>query len=314
MLVVVPGGAFYSPPSRRFVSHLCAELELNQLEPWLAITPMPACTLDLELKNGAVEPVKLRSIADVESEASRLRAKHPTSPRDTEKSLARTLAGHYKKFQAQSSLPAPYRGPSYSDTLSGGDITNLAASFEVGHTGLVLEVAQSLAGAGLGLFMRKRDASAPHVVLQAGQALCGYPCRVSARPMIEGGKTILFSLASLDDEVMFDAKLQPLRAVLEAAGPSVQLAGHVISWDSAVPTGVQLSDEADTAATGMIASADELLAGPCRYLVPYSGVDFTGGGDGRPPGIAGVGDQANDLAVEKSAKDGKLQVIDAPGC
>lgn len=312
ILLLAPSGAFYSPPFRSFVSHLRAERELYQLEPWLAIMPMPSCTLDLELKNGAIERVELQSAADVESEAARLRAKHPTSPRDTEKSLARTLAGHYKKFQAQPTLPAPYRGPSHGEKSSSSDLSDLAASFEVGDTGLVLEVAESLSGAGLGLFVRKRDANAPHVLLQAGQAVCGYPCHLAARPVIEGGKTILFSLASLDDEVMFGGKLQPLRAVLAAVGPSVGLAGHVINWDGDVPTNVRRSDEADTAITGAPASADELLAGPCRYLVPYSGVDFTGGGGGRPPGIAGVGDQANDLAVEKSTNDGKLQVIYLP--
>jgi hypothetical protein len=265
--------------------------------------------LDLALKNGAVERVLLRSEADVGPEAARLKAKHPTSPRDTEKSLARALTGHYKQFRAQLALPAPYRGPNpgtFGD--SAPRLAGLAASFEVGATGLVLEVASSLAGAGLGLFIRKLDTHGPSVELPAGQPVCGYPCRVAAKPVVEGGKTIFFSLSSVADEVVFEGRLQTLGAVLACVGPSVQLAGHVVSWDpaSGAPRGVQLSDETDAGPAD--GTADRLLAGPCRYLVPYGGVDFGGGGGGRPPGVAGVGDQANDLAVEKSATDGKLQV------
>ena len=57
----------------------------EQLEPWLSLPNSPACTVDLELKNGAIERCVLRSQADVAAEAARVKAKHPTSPRDTEK-------------------------------------------------------------------------------------------------------------------------------------------------------------------------------------------------------------------------------------
>ena len=57
-------------------------------------------------------------------------------------------------------------------------------------TGLLLEVADSLAapGAGFGLFVRKA-CDGPDVALAAGQPLCGYPARASPTPSIEGGKT-----------------------------------------------------------------------------------------------------------------------------
>ena len=63
----------------------------------------------------------------------------------------------------------------------------------------MLDVADSLVapGAGLGLFLRKSDAAAADVVLPAGQAVCGYPAQISNRPVIEGGKTILFAMNSL---------------------------------------------------------------------------------------------------------------------
>jgi hypothetical protein len=344
-----------------------------QHEPWTDIPLGPALEWDMLLKNGEVETVRLRSEADAEHEGVRVSALHP-HPRITPKSLQREMAKHWKKAGGAGAPPA-YVGLS---PPAGAPLEGLAGSFEVGDTGLVLDVAQSLVapGAGLGLFLRKRDAAAPDVVLPAGQAVCGYPAQISNRPVIEGGKTILFAMTSLvsallakarrgrppifipssdsdvlerllfsvthtchvhlhpfpkrrtpniiqDDELFYEGQLLPVGLVLDELGPGTELAAHTVSRDDATgcPVSVMASGEphppgvaflaappaagTDAAAAAQAARLEDPDA--FRYLVPFRGADFFEGGGGRPPGVAGLGDQANDLALE-TGPDGGLRV------
>ena len=261
-------------------------------------------SFELTLDNGAVERVTLSCESDAEREAARIAAANPDAEA-TATNLAEVL-----KHQFRLIMPETFHGPK----PKGGVLEGIVASVPVASTGLVLEVAQSTIepGAGLGLFVRKHDATVDDVTLYGGQPLCGYGSgQMSDVPVEEGGKTIVFRLDSLACDVVFRDKLMPLKAALNSAAAS-----KATSLDRAVKRTRQRVTLAAHRLTRNLTTGDVIgvspdpdYDGPYRYFVPEDDM-------ARRSCLTtamSVGQWCNDLAVCFDAASGGLRVVPQKG-
>mmetsp|Transcript_27219 Transcript_27219/g.54821 ORF Transcript_27219/g.54821 Transcript_27219/m.54821 type:complete len:539 (+) Transcript_27219:148-1764(+) len=202
--------------------------------------------------------------------------------------------------------------------------TRVVASVNVGQTGLVLEVAPStVAGAGLGLFVRKLGGG-DDVTVFPGDPLCGFarhgiyaaappptpvpPASLSSSssssscflnsPSGGSGRWAsvrLGLLRSLDTEVEFDGSLMPLRQAMAKAN-TYQVVGHTTEMD-------ETSDGGSSRYPASI-QPDPDSRGRVNFFVPDDTGLPRGGASGpvpRPLGILDAGQMANDLAVSTAA-------------
>lgn len=106
---------------------------------------------------------------------------------------------------------------------------------ELPEVGLVLEVADSLAGgggAGRGLFVRLAE-GVDSVTLPAGVAFCGYAAGVmELAGDSEGGKTVGFALRSADTSVFFEQQLWSVADLLAPGSGVRHIAGHEVERDA----------------------------------------------------------------------------------
>ena len=331
LLLLQLGGSFRypatSPPSILFRR---SSLALG------SSSPAASFSFEVTLDNGAAETVTLSCEADADAEAARIVGRHPDAAA-TAANLSAVLREQWQRV-----MPGTFCGPG----MPGGEpLEGLLATFKgipVARSGLVLDVARSLAApaAGRGLFVRKASGDAEDVTLYGGQPLCGYgEGRMSAAPVEAGGKTIVFRLDSLRSDVFFQDQLMPLGAALARAaatttaavegggeeGPEhgsgggggkrvggareVRLAAHVLTRD---------------AATGEVTGVapDPHYDGPYRYFVPVDeeeeddgegddDEEESGRGGGGGSGVVSamsVGKMCNDLAVTLDAETGKMRV------
>ena len=102
---------------------------------------------------------------------------------------------------------------------------------ELPEVGLVLEVADSLAGgggAGRGLFVRLAE-GVDSVTLPAGVAFCGYAAGgMEMAADSEGGKTVGFALRSADTSVFFEQQLWSVPDLLAPGSGVRHIAGHEV--------------------------------------------------------------------------------------
>ena len=94
--------------------------------------------------------------------------------------------------------------------------------------------------------------------------------------------------------------------ITEGLDAAEELEALAAAHERTSPVSSSLAPSPAPASGGADEDSDVML-GPCRYLVPFPGTDFEGGASGRPAGVAGLGDQANDLAIE-CGPDGYLRV------
>ena len=257
-------------------------------------------SFELTLDDGAIERVTLANEDDAASEAARVVNNHPAilaSAENIELAL---------RQQWRTVMPTQYSGPS---PPGGAPLDGLVASVPVSASGLLLDVAESLAapGAGCGLFVRKANEEGPDVTLFGGQPLCGYGRgHMSDTAVPDGGKTIVFRLDSLQSNVFFRDRLMPLRAVLEevqaengglVGSTAVAIAAHRLNW----------SDDGSTC-TGIEPDPD--YTGPYRYFVPDDVDAFSApnhSDDAAPAHTAmTVGQMCNDLAIAAGISDGLI--------
>ena len=171
--------------------------------------------------------------------------------------------------------PPAYEGPT---PPSGVGLRGLVCSVDLPEAGLVLEVAESLAGgdgsAGLGLFIRLAE-NVESVSLDAGVAVCGYAHGTMQSLADDScGKTVGFWLRQPEASFFFERELHSVASLLLPDGDVTSIAGHALTRDTA------------GAVSGI--DADGAWQGP-RYFVPDA--------EQGELSVMNIGQFSNDLAM-----------------
>lgn len=236
----------------------------------------PEFMFSLSLDNGADVQVSMRCDEDATRVAAHILKEHPDL-QATQENLSTVLLDQLRKVS-----PAEYVGP---QPKPGEKLTNVIATLPVGKTGIVLNVAQSLLSptAGFGLFLSKDSPIVPNLAMYQGQPLCGYAGRPSAKPLEEGGRTIVNCFTSLSSDVFFENELQPLGRVIASKRINHVVGHRILTNECGDPVGIE---------------PDESYAGEYRYFI--SDNDACSG----PFNLMQVGQFANDLAITTTPSGG----------
>lgn len=279
-LAVAAALALHAPPLAPHAPRLPL---LARTRPPLLCAPSITLTVDL---GATSEDVTLSSGADAAAIARDIGGRHAFGEED-EAELEAYLYARW--LDAAEPPPPPYVGPS---PPPGEPLRGVVCSIELPDAGLVLEVAESVALAGVeagdgdpgrGLFVRCMEGVA-EVTLDAGTAVCGYAAgRMRRAADSAGGKTVAFRLKEPSTSVFFEQQLHTVGALCAepsaAAAPVEAIAGHTLvrAADGRVE-----AVEADAAWEGE------------RYFVPDAAQP--------PPSIMTLGQMANDLGLGAEAE------------